>query len=105
LKNKKMGYLKERLEFLTAEIKKLSLQQEIILERIIRQENHQKEDSSGNMMTQVEVCQEFNISNSTLRRWRMKGLPFMKVGNKIYYAKDDVSQWFKTNCRNSQSYV
>jgi|GEM_PF-1103244 len=40
-----------------------------------------------------EVCQLFNISKRTLAEWRRTGiLPFVKIGNKIFYRIEHIQQ-------------
>lgn len=49
------------------------------------------------LLTEEELAQELRRSRRTVQRWRLQGkeLPcHMKVGNSIFYRRDDVDTWF-----------
>lgn len=46
-------------------------------------------------MTQKECAKEFNICENTLRSWRQKGLPVVKIGRRNYYEKEAISKFLK----------
>lgn len=91
-----MGYLKQQFEFLRAEMKKFSEQQAIILESIEDLKNKDEKKPANSLLTHPEICKQYEISASTLRRWRADGLPFQKIGKKIYFDEKDIQRWFKT---------
>ncbi|WP_408910372.1 helix-turn-helix domain-containing protein [Corynebacterium amycolatum] len=49
------------------------------------------------LLTEKELAQELRRSRRTVQRWRLEGkeLPcHMRVGNGIFYRRDDVDRWF-----------
>ena len=50
-------------------------------------------DYSRSWLDSHDMMKRFNISRSTLKKWRLQGkLPFSKVGRKIFYNEADVQQ-------------
>ena len=35
------------------------------------------------------------IKSGLLREWRKKGLPFIRIGTKVFYHETEVCQWLK----------
>jgi len=52
-------------------------------------------NANGGLMIQKEILEHFKISKSTLDRWREDGFPCDKVGNKLYFNKEDALAWMK----------
>lgn len=49
------------------------------------------------LLTEEELAQELRRSRRTVQRWRLEGkeLPrHMRVGNSIFYRREDVDTWF-----------
>ncbi|WP_425539409.1 helix-turn-helix domain-containing protein [Microaceticoccus formicicus] len=49
------------------------------------------------VMTQEEVCQYLDISKDTLLEWRKHGLAYSKVGNRIFYKAEWISDFLDEN--------
>lgn len=58
-------------------------------------------DTQAKVLNEKELGQWLNISNWTVRAWRLQGgLPFIKVGKRIFYNVAQVKKWLndcKTN--------
>jgi excisionase family DNA binding protein len=48
-----------------------------------------------NFVDKKELAKYFNISVVTVDRLRKKGLPFHKLGAKIVFDKEEVTNWIK----------
>ncbi len=49
---------------------------------------------SNGVMTEKEVAKHLGVSWWTVRRWRVKeGLPYILVGNRIFYRLSTVIEW------------
>lgn len=90
-----MGYLNDQFEHIGEMMRKLMEGQEMILDRIEEWENKNNPTPEDSLLTSTEVCQQFKISPSTLRRWRIDGLKCRKVGKKLYFGKNDIEKWLK----------
>lgn len=52
---------------------------------------------SGLLMGVEEAADFLGISASQLRQWRRcRRVPFVKVGSRIYFKRDDLIQWIET---------
>ncbi len=51
------------------------------------------------LITQKEVASMLKMSESWLekQRWKKQGIPFIKVGGRIFYDKQDIIEWLKTH--------
>ncbi|WP_021168248.1 hypothetical protein SOV_52550 [Sporomusa ovata DSM 2662] len=59
-------------------------------------------DTSAKVLNEKELGQWLSISNWTVRSWRLKGgLPFIKVGNRIFYNVPQVEKWLN-DCKTTQ---
>jgi excisionase family DNA binding protein len=49
------------------------------------------------LLTLEELCKELNVkvNRTTAWRWRKSGMPFVNVGKKIRYDKEEVMKWLK----------
>lgn len=55
--------------------------------------------------TEIETAQYLGVSRATLRTGRMEGKrgkrmttpPFVKVGRKVIYLRDDLDRWLEEN--------
>jgi|JI6StandDraft_1071083.scaffolds.fasta_scaffold865146_1 hypothetical protein len=58
--------------------------------------DYNKGGFSTDYLTQKQVCEEFNISKTTLYRYRITGeLPVAnKKGKKLYYSRPDLEKFF-----------
>ncbi len=47
------------------------------------------------LITQKEMANMLKMSESWLekQRWRKKGIPFVKIGGRIFYDKQDIVEW------------
>lgn len=45
------------------------------------------------MMLGEAIMRETGISQSTLYRWRARGLPYIRAGNVVWYPASGVRQW------------
>jgi len=49
-------------------------------------------------LTNKEVCEMLSITLKTMQNHRDKGMiPFSKIGSRIYYRKEDISAFLKSN--------
>ena len=49
-----------------------------------------------NMKTTKELAELFNVSTQTIWRWRVQGLPHMKINSQnIRYDLEEVMSWLK----------
>ena len=94
-KNLIMSLLKDELKIIKAELAKISVRQKIIYKSIQELEIQKQEKPTDSLLTQSEVCQLYKVSISTLRRWRIDGMPFEKMGKKLYFNKVDIEKWIK----------
>lgn len=46
-------------------------------------------------MTRNQVMEVFEVSNNTLTNWISKGLPVVKVGQKVFFKKSDLYDFFE----------
>jgi excisionase family DNA binding protein len=47
-------------------------------------------------ITNSELMSLLKVSRRTIQRWRMTGrIPFVKIGNNVYYRKDVLLKYFK----------
>ena len=55
-------------------------------------------NSKFNWLTQKEVAEMLKMSESWLerQRWLKEGIPFIKMGGKVYYDQKDVLNWIKS---------
>jgi hypothetical protein len=53
----------------------------------------------GDYMTREELAAEIGIQPKTLAKWAnlRRGPSFVKVGRKVFYRKDAVQAWLRTN--------
>lgn len=49
---------------------------------------------NSNYLNKKEVCQYLNISNNTLDKWMMSGLPYHKVCGTIRFSRLEIDKWF-----------
>lgn len=49
-------------------------------------------------LTPEQVSQNYNLSKSTLAKWRMinKNLPFAKIGKSVRYRKSDIEAFMES---------
>lgn len=67
------------------------------------------EEFRAKYMTENQLFNEFGFSLVTQRRMRSKkfkeyngedkGLPYIRIGSKILYLRDDIETWLKNNKR------
>jgi excisionase family DNA binding protein len=57
------------------------------------------------LMTQRQVAELTHISERTLERWRVIGsdLPYVKLGYRVMYRREDVEKWIDSHVVNSTS--
>lgn len=50
------------------------------------------------LLNEEEVSQQLKVTLACLRKWRLlgKGPRFVKVGNRVRYAPEDLSGWLAT---------
>ena len=53
------------------------------------------EDESLDLMTPEEVSKEIRMSESWLEKQRMEkqGIPYLRIGKKVYYERREVLSW------------
>lgn len=56
-------------------------------------------DDNERMLNEFEVANMTGLTVSTLRQWRVSGskLPFVKLGRRVVYKKDDVTDYIAAN--------
>ena len=60
-------------------------------------------DTSAKVLNERELGKWLNISSWTVRSWRLKGgLPFIKVGQRIFYNTAHVEKWLN-DCKICQN--
>ena len=61
------------------------------------------EDESLDLMTPKEVAQEIRMSEAWLERQRMekKGIPYLRIGKKVYYERREVHIWARQQRQSS----
>ncbi|HXF53400.1 MAG TPA: helix-turn-helix domain-containing protein [Hyphomicrobiaceae bacterium] len=49
-------------------------------------------------MTEQELADELDVTRRTLMNWRARGEapPMTRIGLRIYYARDDVRKWLRS---------
>jgi len=53
------------------------------------------ENTTKEWITPPEFHQEFGICISTQNKMRMaKTVPYSKIGNKVFYNREKINQWF-----------
>ncbi len=52
------------------------------------------------MLTVEELCKWLKINRKTSERWRLKGMPFIKVDKAVRFSKQDVERWLKDTQKN-----
>lgn len=50
---------------------------------------------SEKYITIEELCKLFNVSRSTVDRWRKQGLPYIKIGSSIRFIELEAINWVK----------
>ena len=45
------------------------------------------------LYTTAEIADKFQVTRQTLDKWKLKGLPFIRIDNIIRYNIDDVMEW------------
>ena len=48
---------------------------------------------------QQQVCDALAVSKETLYRLRERGMPFLRIGRRVYYYEPEVLAWILENCR------
>jgi len=48
-----------------------------------------------NLTPEPEIMNCFQISRSTLWKWRKEGCPSVKIGRKVYYSIDALVEWWR----------
>lgn len=47
-------------------------------------------------MTKQAVMEQYNVSNNTLMtEWTSKGLPYFKIGNKVYFSRKQINSFIQ----------
>ena len=56
------------------------------------------------LLTITQVCEIFQVSRSTVDRWKKEGLKFLKIGRNIRFEENTVNEWkkFKANEHNEK---
>ena len=65
-------------------------------DRIKTVENSTSNKVLTDIITEEALSKILDISVSTLRAYRKKGLPYIKVGNKTYFSQKSVYIWLLT---------
>ncbi len=55
--------------------------------------------SLSEFITAESLCKHLGISKSVLARWRDRGLPYVRVGLKLYFREASVATWLMTQER------
>lgn len=53
------------------------------------------EERMENVLSVEQLAEYFHVSKDTIRRWRDKGLPLVRLGIKSYILESDFIAWFK----------
>ncbi|MDR1870145.1 MAG: helix-turn-helix domain-containing protein [Treponema sp.] len=48
-------------------------------------------------LTLRQICDKYQISRSTIDRWRKEGLPDEKLGGRLRFNEKKVDKWIKEN--------
>ena len=61
------------------------------LEETVRKVLSERTIEQDKLLTSEEVMKLFNISTTTLQKWRNAGkIPFTRIDNKIFYNKNEI---------------
>ncbi|GLC32881.1 helix-turn-helix domain-containing protein [Clostridium omnivorum] len=47
------------------------------------------------LLSAEDICKVFNISRTTLYRYRKDGMPYIQIKRKIMFDADEVKKWLK----------
>jgi excisionase family DNA binding protein len=49
-----------------------------------------------NLKTTEEIAEILKVSTQTIWRWRVKGMPYIKINSRTFrYNLDDIMEWLK----------
>ena len=59
--------------------------------------NKNNNDVGFDLLTQKEAAVMIRMSEAWFerQRWEHKGIPYIKIGGRVFYDKDDVVSWIK----------
>lgn len=49
----------------------------------------------NNLMTTKQLADKLQVAEITIRKWREKGLPFVKLGRAVRFETEAVNEWIK----------
>ena len=63
----------------------------------IRKSKAKYKKSNPDYLTSKEVCEQLNVSSTTLYRMRLEGFPYQKIGGgkKIIFSKKEIDEYLK----------
>jgi excisionase family DNA binding protein len=59
-------------------------------------------DYSDELLSEKEAAQKLCLATTTLQVWRSTGrysLPFIKIGGKVRYRREDLQRWLEARTR------
>ena len=60
-------------------------------------------DPLENLLTEKAFAEALGVSVSTIRKYRERGLPFLRVGKRVVLDVAESVEWLKTHCRESKA--
>jgi len=51
---------------------------------------------------QQQVCNALAVGKETLYALRARGLPFLRIGKRVYYHEPEVLEWLLHHCRTAE---
>ena len=59
------------------------------------------ENMGFDLLTQKEAATMLRMSEAWFerQRWEKKGIPYIKLGGRVFYDKEDIVSWVKNNRR------
>jgi len=56
----------------------------------------------GEYLTIEEMAEVFKVQVTTVRRWRRWGLPFYRVGKRLYFKREEALRWIRAHNHEGQ---
>jgi len=53
--------------------------------------------TKANLISAKELCEQLNICESTLWYYRQQGMPYIKIGGRVYFDMEEVAEFLVKN--------